>query len=218
MTRVESASATRERNEAAPSPRGNGGQLLGRHRDDQLGQQRGELLLHAHVAPSHPPGRGHPLPEGLGDVLEGAVLQQARKEQVAGLDQGQVLLVLGTDLWEQPGRLEVQECGRDQEELRGLREIPAGLGLLGRLDVGDELVGDLGQGNFGDVELVLGDEPDKQVERSGKDIEMDLECRRGSPPGDDTPRRGGGDDGGGRRRGRRDGALTHTLRPRRRGR
>ena len=40
------------------------------------------------------PGRRHPLAEGAGDLLVGAVLQQPGEEQVAGLDEGEVLVVL----------------------------------------------------------------------------------------------------------------------------
>jgi hypothetical protein len=87
-------------------------------------------------------GRRHPLGEGVGDVLEGPVLQQAREQQVARLDEGEVLVVLRAGLRQQPGRLEVQQGRRDEQELGGLRQVPArGFRPLG-LDVGDELVGD----------------------------------------------------------------------------
>ena len=94
----------------------------------------------------------------MGDVLERAVLQQPGEEDVAGLDQREVLLVLGAGLRQQPGGLEVEQGRGDEEELRGLREVPSvGLGPLGA-DVRDEVVGDLGERDLGDVELVVGDQ------------------------------------------------------------
>jgi hypothetical protein len=60
----------------------------------------------------------------VGDVLEGPVLQQAREQQVAGLDEGEVLLVLRAGLRQQPGRLEVEQGRGDEEELGGLRQVP----------------------------------------------------------------------------------------------
>ena len=76
-------------------PRGDDRQLLGRHGHQQLGQQRGEVRLEGCRARLHPPGRRHPLGEGVRDVLEGAVLQQPGEEDVAGLDEREVVLVLG---------------------------------------------------------------------------------------------------------------------------
>ena len=50
-----------------------------------------------------------------------------------------------------------------------------------RLDVADELVGDLRQRHFGDVELVLGDQRQQQVERALEHAEADREAgRRGA--------------------------------------
>ena len=115
--------------------------------------------------------------EGAGDVLEGAVLQQPGEEQVARLDEGQVLLVLRAGLRQQPDGLEVEQGGGDEEELGRLAEVPVGVGGLGGLDVGDELVGDLGQRDLGDVELVLADQAEQQVERPREDVEVHLERR-----------------------------------------
>ena len=98
-----------------------------------------------------------------GRLLVGAVLQQPGEEQVAGLEQRQVLLVLDVGGRQQPGRLQVEQGRGDHEELGGLAEVP-----LAALDVevGQELVGDLGERDLGDVELVLRDEPEQQVERA----------------------------------------------------
>ena len=63
---------------------------------------------------------GHPGLQDAGDLLERPVLQQPREEQVAGLQQRQVLLVLDLAGRQQPGRLEVEQGGGDQQERRGL--------------------------------------------------------------------------------------------------
>ena len=59
------------------------------------------------------------------------------------------------------------------EELAGLVEVPV---RAAGADVGDELVGDLGEGDLGDVELVLGDQAEQQVEGALEDVEVDLEA------------------------------------------
>ena len=59
-----------------------------------------------------------------GDLLEGAVLQQPREQQVARLEQRQVLLVLDVGRRQQPDDLEVEQRRRDDQELRGLLELP----------------------------------------------------------------------------------------------
>ena len=155
-------------------------------------------------------GRRHRVGELASDLLERAVLQQPGEEQVPGLDEGEVLIILRAAAGEQPSRLQLEQRRRDEEELRGLAEVP--LLVLGthRLDMGDELVGDLGQGDDGDIELVLGDEAEEQVERALEDVEVDLEGRRPASAGE-HPTRGLGDD--------RPAALPRAhVRPRGRGR
>ena len=63
-----------------------------------------------------------------GHLLEGAVLQQPGEQQVARLEQGEVLLVLDVAVRQQPGRLEVEQGGRDDQERRRLVEVPVGAG------------------------------------------------------------------------------------------
>ncbi len=110
-------------------------------------------------------------PLGLqhGDVrrrlLVRLVLQQPGEEQVPGLQEGEVLLVLHVGGGQQPGGLQVEQGGGDQQELAGLVEVPL---VAHRPDVGDELVGDLVQGHLGHVELVLADQLQQQVERAGE--------------------------------------------------
>ena len=113
--------------------------------------------------------------EHRGDLLERAVLQQPGEQQVAGLQQREVLLVLDVALRQQPGGLEVEQRRGDQQERRRLLEVPD---LAAGLDVRDELVGDLRQRHLGDVELVLGDQAEQQVERALEVVEPDLERGR----------------------------------------
>ena len=110
-----------------------------------------------------------------GDLLERAVLQQPREQQVARLEQREVLLVLDVALRQQPGGLEVEQRRGDQQERRGLLEVPL---PARRLDVGDELVGDLRQRDLGDVELVLGDQAQQQVEGALEVVQAYGERRR----------------------------------------
>ena len=77
---------------------------------------------------------------------------------------------------QQPRGLEVEQGGRDDEELRGLVEVGV---VAERGEVGDEVVGDAVQRQLGDVELVLADELQEQVERAGEVVEADGEPRRG---------------------------------------
>ena len=86
-----------------------------------------------------------------------------------------ILLVLDLARGQQPRRLEVEQGGRHHQEVARLVQVErVGPGP----DVADELVGDLGQGDLGDVQLVLGDQPEEQIERPLEDVEVDLEARR----------------------------------------
>ena len=69
---------------------------------------------------------GQPLREHAGDLLERLVLHQPGEQQVARLEQREVLLVLDVALRQQPGRLEVEQGRGDQQERRGLLEVPVG--------------------------------------------------------------------------------------------
>ena len=97
-----------------------------------------------------------------GDLLERAVLQQPGEQQVPGLQQRQVLLVLDRAVGQQPGGLEVQQGGGDDQERGGLVQVP--VRALGA-HVRDEVVGDHVQRELGDLDPVLGDQAQQQVER-----------------------------------------------------
>ena len=88
------------------------------------GSSAGEPLLEPHRARVAPRLRRQPLLEDAGHLLERAVLQQPGEEQVARLEQREVLLVLHVALRQQPGRLEVEQGRGDHEERRGLLEVP----------------------------------------------------------------------------------------------
>ena len=107
-----------------------------------------------------------------GGEFVGAVLQQPGEEEVARLQQRQVLLVLDVAGRQQPRRLEVEQRGRNEEELGGLSEIP----IAGRREVGEELVGDLRQRHLGDVQLATADQAEQQVKRAFEVIESDVEA------------------------------------------
>src|SRR5690606_7511523 len=159
--------------------RGQPGQLLRPQPHDDLRQQSGESLLQADRAREPQRLGGEPLGQHAGDLFERLVLQQPREQQVARLEQGQVVLVLDLAPRQQPGCFQVEQSRRHDEELAGLVQIPrlAGAGPGG--DVGDELVGHLRQRDLGEVELVLGDQAQQQVERAFEVGQVHLERRNG---------------------------------------
>ena len=122
-----------------------------------------------------PGGLGLALAQEPGRLLVGLVLQQPGEEEVTGLEQLEVVLVVDLGGRQQPGGLEVEEGGGDDEELAGLVEVQF---LAQRAQVRDELVGDLRQRDLGDVELVLADQLQQQVERALEVGQLDGETRR----------------------------------------
>ena len=150
---------------AASAPRAaSAANCSGRHADHDLGQQRGEprLELDRRGRSRRACARSQ-LGEVGGGQLVGAVLQQPGEQQVARLEQREVLLVLDLGGRQQPGGLQVEQGRGDDEELGRLAEVPR---RQRRRDVGDELVGDLRQRDLGDVELAPADQAEQQVERA----------------------------------------------------
>jgi hypothetical protein len=156
--------------------RGDPGELHRAQAEQDLGEQLGEPWLHRHPAREPPRGHRHPAGEHRGDLLVRAVLQQPGEQQVPGLQQGQVLLVLNFARGQQPGGLQVQQGRRHDQEVADLVQVPAAGPVP---DVGDELVGDLGQSHLGDVQLVLGDQRQQQVEGALEHVQVHLEADRG---------------------------------------
>src|SRR6202012_3664909 len=118
--------------------------------------------------------------EDARDFFVGPVLQEPGEQQVTSLQQGEVFLVLDLARGQQPGRLQIEQRGRDHQEVAHLVQIPA-VRTFG--EVGDELVGDLGERHFGDVELVLGDQRQQQVEGTLEHIQVNLEGGSAACPG-----------------------------------
>ena len=143
------------------------------------GTQVGEPRLQRRLA-REPAGRlGLALAQERRRLLVGLVLQQPGEQQVAGLEQLEVVLVVDVGGGQQPGGLEVEQRGGDDEELAGLVEVQL---VAERPQVGDELVGDLRQRDLGDVELVLADQLQQQVERA-----LEVGQPDGEPPAAAVP-------------------------------
>src|SRR6185437_3264989 len=113
------------------------------------------------------------LGEHLGDVLERPVLQQPCEQQVADLEQRDVLLVVHFTGGQQPRGLEVKERGRDNEERGRFLELHL---RANRLGVPDEVVGHLMQRHLGDVEAVREDQLQQQIKRPLEIAQPDLEA------------------------------------------
>jgi hypothetical protein len=136
-------------------------EAVGADAEHDLGQQFRVLRLQAHGTR---PAQGlvlQALGEDGGDLLVGAVLEQPGEEQVAGFEQREVRLVLDLGGGQQPGRLEVEQCRGYDQEFGGLVEVPV---RTHGVQVRHELIGDLGQRDLRDVQLVLGDQLEQQVE------------------------------------------------------
>lgn len=103
--------------------RGDLGEGRGVDADHHLGQQPLVAFLQRHRTRITAQRRGLQLGEQLRDVFERAVLQQPGEQQVADLQQRQVLVVLGLTGKQQPGRLQIQQGGGDQQERRRLIEL-----------------------------------------------------------------------------------------------
>ena len=88
-------------------------------------------------------------------MLERAVLQQPREQQVANFQKRQVLLVVHLARGQQASRLEVQQGGGNHDERGRLVELQLPTDVPG---VGDEVVGDLVQCDLGHVETVREDQ------------------------------------------------------------
>ena len=115
---------------------------LGRLGRQRPGGQRGELLRgeveraprasgRRTAAPARPPAGTRRAASASRSrrnarrLLVGLVLQQPGEQQVAGLEQLEVVLVVDLGGGQQPGRLEVEQGGGDDQELAGLVEVAA---------------------------------------------------------------------------------------------
>ena len=137
---------------------GDAGQVLGADGGHEPGQEGGDLGGRGGGARVGPGGGGGQFPQSRGGPLVGAVLQESGEEQVAGLEEFHVLVGLVGVVGQELVGLEGQQRGRHDEEFAGAPQVPVGA------HVGDELVGDLRQGEFGHVQAAAGDERQQQVE------------------------------------------------------
>src|SRR5215216_178632 len=117
---------------------GQPGQLLGGDPDEQVGNDAPEEVL----GPD-PPGEvgrllGQAGPEQAGDLLVRPVLEDPGEEEIPLLEDGLDLVGVGVRGRQQPGRLQLQEGGRDDQELgRHLQvELPHAADL-GQVVLGD---------------------------------------------------------------------------------
>src|SRR6266700_2773106 len=106
--------------------------------------------------------------------LVGTILKQAGEEQVAGLKERQVLLVLDIRGREQPSRLQIEQGRCHDEKLGGLPEIP----LAGRRQMSEKLVGDLRQRHLGHVHLAAADQAEQQVEWTLEVVQPHVKAHR----------------------------------------
>jgi hypothetical protein len=141
--------------------------------EHHLGQQVLVALLERHRSRIAAQRRRLELGEHLRDVLVRPVLEQPREQQVAHLEQREVLLVVYLAGGQQPRGLEVKQRGRDDEECRRLVELHL---RADRLGVRDEVVGHLVQRHLGDVEAVREDQLQQQIERALEIAQPDLEA------------------------------------------
>jgi hypothetical protein len=112
------------------------GEVLGAQRPAQLGLALAEPFLESHGARVPTALDLEVRREPARRLLERAVLQQAGEEQVAGLEECDVLGVDELALRQEAGDLQVEERRRDHEELRGAVELLRGVEAA---QVGDEL-------------------------------------------------------------------------------
>lgn len=129
--------------------------------DDHLGQQLRVLRLQPDGPRIPPRLLVQPPVEDLRDLFVRAVLQQPGEEQVPRFEERQVGFVLDLGGGQQPGRLQIQQRRRDHQELGRLVQVPV---RPHRPDVHHELIGDLGERDLGDIQLVLRDQLEEEVE------------------------------------------------------
>src|ERR1022692_1711012 len=100
------------------------------------------------------------------------ILQQTSEEQVPCLEQRKVLLVLNVSGRQQASGFQVEQRGRDDQELGRLTKIER---VPGGPQVGDEIICHLRERDLGDVELATSDQSEQQVEGTVKVGQMHRE-------------------------------------------
>jgi hypothetical protein len=133
-----------------------------REAGEQVGDRHVEPLVRADGAPDVGGRGGEPGRHQPGDVLVRLVLEESREEQVALLEQRLQRVVVAVGAGEQLDRLELDQRGRDQEELGGDLEVEAAHSL----HLGEIVLGDAGDRDLPQVDLLPRDEVQQQVERA----------------------------------------------------
>src|SRR5258708_4240606 len=97
---------------------------LGRAGAEQpLGRRADEARPHRHPPRESAAGGRHPARQHRRHLLVGAVLQQPREQQVPGLEQGEILLVVDLPRRQQPRGLGVEQGGGQQQERPALVRV-----------------------------------------------------------------------------------------------
>jgi hypothetical protein len=96
---------------------GQPGQLLGGDPDQQLGDDAAQEVLGADPAGVEGGLLGQAGAEQAGHLLVGPVLEDPGEQEVALLEDGLDLVGVGVRRRQEAGRLELQEGGRDDQEL-----------------------------------------------------------------------------------------------------
>src|SRR5207245_1985891 len=156
-----------------------------RYPGQQVGGEVDEALLEPGRARMGVGGQASQVLELGGRVLERLALQQAGEEQVALLEQQQLVVeVEVVAARQQAAGLELDERGGDEEELGGHLEIE----MVHALELGQVAVDDAGQRDLVDVDLLARDQVQEQVEGPFEDRGLDLVRHvaepTGPPPGD----------------------------------
>ena len=144
----------------------------------QLRQHGGNALVHGRRMRESAGIGGDTRPEITGGLLVGAVLEESGEQQIAFAQRLETLLVVLVVFAAGQNR---HAFGLDQN--RGDVEKGAGLIHVFRevepAHVCQEFLGDRGEGNFGQLEFVVGDHAEQGIERTGIDLEVDPEAGGG---------------------------------------
>ena len=101
---------------------------------------------------------------------ERCALDETRQQVVALFEERQTLLVRLEAAGQEPPAFQLDKRRGDDQEFGGDLEVEP----LHRLDLGEERVHDVGQGDLVEVDPLLGDEPQQQLERPGEDVGVNL--------------------------------------------
>ena len=132
---------------------GDAGELFGASSENELGQCLGESFFEGYLTGKTLRFLRPAFGKNIGNFAVGTILQQTGEEQVACLQQCNILFEGFTMLREQACGLEFQQgCGGDQKFAGFVESTFGALGVEG-VQVCEELVGDLCERHLGNVEF-----------------------------------------------------------------